>query len=109
MAQASEATRPAADVPALPAFVHTALGPIPVERVSELKDVETGEELFGYVNLHLRRISIRTELDPRAAWATLFHEQVHLWLHDAGLELGKDEERVCDVIGTAMAVAYLSR
>ena len=92
----------------VPGSVWSALGPIPVVLVKELKD-EKGEPLLGCWEVGSRVISVREGMDPTAMLATIAHEWVHAMLSDAGVKLPHDtEETIADALGTAIAGDVLS-
>lgn len=92
-------------LPPLPASLFSVYGPIPVEIVEDLKDVDTGDTLFGYWDSYKRIIYIRAGLHPAAAWQTLYHELAHAWLLDIGVKLSYNQEEA--VVG-AVASARLA-
>lgn len=48
------------------------------------------------------KVQLATGLRGPQAEATLWHEIIHLFLIQSGLELGKQEENVCDTIAMGM-------
>ena len=80
------------------------LGPVPVLLVDNLMDRQTGQQrLAGEADLYERVIRLDASLPPRAMRVTLLHELIHLWLHDAGVDLTHDiEEVVCCTLSTAL-------
>jgi Zn-dependent peptidase ImmA (M78 family) len=53
--------------------------------------------------MYERTIRLDAALPLRARRVTLLHELIHLWLHDAGVELTHDmEEVVCCTLSTAL-------
>lgn len=79
------------------------LGPVPVQIVENLTDKQSGEQrLAGEADMYERSIRLDSALPPRAQRVTLLHELIHLWLHDAGVDLPHDmEEVVCCTLSTA--------
>lgn len=96
--------------PKIPATVFSVLGPVPVTRVESLPDREgKPTEDLGEWDGKLRRIAVRSDMAPVAALQTLYHEKVHMWLWDAGVDLPEQYvEGVCDVIGSALAAEKLN-
>jgi Zn-dependent peptidase ImmA (M78 family) len=94
--------------PALPAYVWSQLGPIPVQVT---KDLQTeGKPCMGIFDPATRLIQIREGMDPVAALQTCAHEWIHAVLSDAGTCLNDtDEERVCDALASAIIADLLSR
>lgn len=99
-------------LPPLPTRVHSALGPIPVELVKELKD-DDGTSLMGKWIPDRRAIQIRAAMHRTAEWHTLFHERTHVALWDAGFTQDQAANRViehvCDAIATARVAEMLNR
>lgn len=96
------------ELPPLPSSVHSVLGPVPVEIVTDLKD-SAGHECLGLWLPELRVIKICDGVHPYTAWVTLIHEHTHCSLWDAGVQIGgKLEESVCDAIGTARIAEMLA-
>lgn len=95
-------------LPALPEAVHSALGPVPVELVADLK-AKDGDDCLGLWLPVPRVIKICDGMAPVTAWVTLVHERIHQILWDAGVPIdGKQEESVCDAIGTALVAEMLA-
>lgn len=96
-------------LPVLPSSVSSPTGPIPVEYVAELKTSD-GETVMGFWDPFRRCIQIRSGLPKATAWLTLRHEWIHAVLWHAGAAVPDEiEERVCDVIATAMVAEMLGR
>lgn len=96
-------------LPPIPETVFHALGPIPVEAVEDLRDVETGETLFGYWDPYKRVIYLRAGMHPVTAWATLWHERTHAELNDIGVKLRTDqEEAICEAVARARVAELLA-
>lgn len=96
-------------LPPLPAELFSAYGPIPVELVADLKDIETGEPLFGYWDPYQRIIYIRAAMHPATMWATMWHERTHADLCDVGVKLsGNQEEAVANAIAAARVAEMLA-
>lgn len=94
----------------IPSSVHSALGPVPVEFVPNLKD-QKGVDCLGTWNYNDRKLRLRPEQPAVVAWQTFFHEKVHMWLNDAGVTgflSEKQEEAVCDALSTAMLAEMLN-
>lgn len=95
-------------LPALPDAVHSALGPVTVEIVPGLK-AKDGEECLGLWQPEPRLIQINAGMNPITAWVTLIHERLHQIMWDAGVPIsGKQEEAVCDAIGTALVAEMIA-
>lgn len=93
----------------LPEFVFSAVGPIPVQLVEDLKDVQTGEPLFGYWDAYKRVIYVRAGMHPAASWQTLWHERTHADLGDCGVKLTtQQEEIICEAIARARVAEMLA-
>lgn len=98
----------------LPAFVWSALGPVPVKLVKDLKvsDSPTEEqEAFGTWDENRRAISIEPTACAPTQIKTLFHEMTHVALNDAGVNNTFNEaaiETVCDVLGSYLAGAAIA-
>ena len=90
------------ELPPLPAFVFTALGEIPVREVASIPGEDGKPSMdMGFANYHTREILIRSDMAIAAKWATLFHEQAHFLVFDAGLKLPhRQEEHLADAYGT---------
>lgn len=89
-------------IPPLPTTIWSALGPIPIEIVAELKSAK-GEEALGIWDGEHRIIKIRAGMPLVTQWQALRHEQIHQVLWDAGFtEVIAEslEEQVCDLIAT---------
>jgi hypothetical protein len=97
-------------LPRLPSSVFSLLGPVPV-LVMDLSTEEGGNEtLLGIWNAARRDIRVRPLMAPVTALHTLYHEQTHCWLWDAGVRLtSEQEEAVCDAIATARVAELLER
>lgn len=96
-------------VPEIPATVHSILGPVTVEIVSELESDE-GEALLGRWVPEDRVIKLRGDVSPLTMYVTLWHECIHCWLWDAGA-MPKDEdeeEQVCDSLSSAIVGSLLA-
>lgn len=90
------------DFPPLPLVAFSHLGSVKVT-TENLKDN------FGKTEFKPRLIKLHKDQHPATAWATYWHEVVHLALFDAGTKLTpRDEERVCDALGTYLAAAVRS-
>lgn len=89
-------------LPPLPSFVFTTLGEVPVSEVDIIpSDDGKPTHDLGMADYHKRVILIRKDLAPAAKWHTLFHEQCHFLVFDAGLKLGeRQEEHLCDGYAT---------
>lgn len=92
-------------LPPLPAVVHSALGPIRVELVSELtKEVEDAPKdtaVCGLFRWREREILIEREMTRESQWYTLFHEITHAALCDSGAGNALDHDRtelICDAV-----------
>lgn len=95
-------------LPPLPTTLYSTYGPIPVQITEELKDVDTGEPLFGYWDCYKRVIYVRAHMHPSTLWATLFHEKTHADLCDIGVKLSTNqEEAVCNAIAAARLAEFL--
>lgn len=93
-------------LPPLPKFVESALGPVAVHIVKRCGK-KTTESLMGRYGMAKRVIEVSSRSTPIAQWQTLFHEQVHMAMFDAGLHNAfspEQQEVICDTIGTARAV-----
>ena len=88
-------------LPKLPTTIPSVLGPVPVARVVELREKESGKSCLGLWRSAEREVEILTPVSLPTAWHTYWHEWMHIALYDAGVELGEAEERVCDVIASA--------
>lgn len=94
-------------IPPLPKSVMGMLGTIEVRLVSEIPKDEgapAGHMDWGMWEPNKRLISIVKSETREWQWQTLFHEEVHAALSDAGLThlLSKEhEEAICDCIASA--------
>jgi hypothetical protein len=96
------------DTPPLPGSVWSALGPVPVIVIKDLKD-EKGVDLYGYWDATNRRIAVREGLHPTVALTTAVHEWLHCVMYDAGINIPKMiEEQVADCVSTAIVADLLS-
>lgn len=96
----------------LPGAVHSFLGPVPVttEDLDDPSSEYTGTTL-GEWRPHTRSIHIHDPQDTTEQWRSLMHEIVHLALHDSGqrqILSAKQEEAVCDALGTYLTSAVAS-
>jgi hypothetical protein len=92
----------------LPRSVWSALGPVPVIVVAELKD-DKGGDLLGCWDPSAREIRIRAGIHPTTAITTAVHEWLHCVIYDAGLNLPDAiEEQVADCVSTAIVADLLS-
>jgi hypothetical protein len=92
----------------LPRSVWSALGPVRVAMVKNLRTKKKKKPLMGLWRPMDRTIYIRTDMHPKATLATLFHEWIHVVLWDAGVSLSKDdEERVCDALSSGLVADLL--
>jgi hypothetical protein len=94
----------------LPASLPSALGPVPVVVVPDLKD-EKSEPVFGMFHRKDRRIEINADLSLASMWQTLYHEWAHLVLSDSGHHFTlteKAEESLCDALGTARVMEMMN-
>lgn len=101
-AGASTTTTPVpAQLPALPAALVTAYGPIPVVLVDSLVDPATGGELAGAFSPNRFTIYVNRQVtDRRMQWAIAFHEQCHAELQTSGLHYliaPQVAQAVCDL------------
>ena len=77
----------------------SSLGPVVVRRRAIQR-----RGLWGEFDRAGRTIQVDSGLDQATALQTLWHEVVHLALHDGHAGLPEDvEERVCDVVGQYLA------
>lgn len=81
------------------------VAPMPLEHSQKIPD------LCGRYNYGERLIEIATDMKASAQWVTLWHEIVHVILTDAGVRgntlTAKQEEAVCDAIGTHLTAMML--
>ena len=97
--------RPSA-LPPIPVTMPSLLGPVPVERVDSIPG---DPDALADVRFMRRVVRIRTDLSLAGAWHAYYHEACHLWLYDSHASLGGDEEeRTCDVWGTARVADLLN-
>lgn len=92
-------------LPQLPVAIHSPLGDVSVQLVKQevLKQAGGSDHVAGLWMARDRKILVADDLDPATTWQVFIHEKVHMWLDDAGIELGgKKEEAVCTAIGTAI-------
>ena len=88
-------------LPRLPTTLPTVLGPIPVERVTGLRDSHD-KACLGICRFTERDVRIESAVARTAAWHTFWHEWTHMTLWDAGLELDEaTTERLCDAFALA--------
>lgn len=85
-----------------PLFEWSQLGPVPVELVPEL--TEDGQSLAGCAYIQTRRVALDSTLEDSAMRVVLYHELLHLWLHDAGVHglTAELEEVVVQALATAL-------
>jgi len=96
--------------PALPGSVWSALGPVRVVVVKDLKTKKKKRKLMGLWSPIERTIYLRADMHPRAMLATLAHEWCHVVMWDAGVGLTvKQEERVADAISTGIIADLMSK
>lgn len=94
-------TRKVATLPPLAPTIPSMLGPVPTERVKDLRDKENGS-CMGLFRAIERNVLIEDGMGPVPAWQTYWHEWAHIVLWDAGIGLEHAvEERVCDALATA--------
>ena len=95
-------TKSRAALPPLAPTLPSVLGPVPVSRVEDLRERESGQECLGIWRSYERDVRIAETAVPVAAWHTYWHEWAHIVFWGAGVKLDKDvEERVCDALATA--------
>ena len=95
-------------LPSVPRSMHTALGEV---RVRQVKKVDTEDSLGEYDSVK-RLITLKKGLDHVQKHRTLWHEWVHVVLHDAGVDSllkDKQEEAVCNAIATALVNGLLAK
>lgn len=84
-----------------PLFEWTQLGPVPIELTPNL--VEDGKQLAGCAYIQERRVMLDSELEDQPLRVVLWHELLHIWLHDAGVhDLGELEEVVVQALASAL-------
>lgn len=91
--------------PPLPKSIEAPSGPISIEFSDVLDGKVDTESTMGQYDYLRRLISIRRKMPRRQQWHTLFHEYVHLWLHDSGITNGLNEdleEAIADAISTGL-------
>jgi hypothetical protein len=107
MTRKTSAPTPA--LPAIPATVHSQLGPVRIEWCDELKAFD-GDNALGLWCPEERCIRLKRGLHPITAWATLKHEWIHVVVWDAGVGLTSEvEERVADAISAALVAEMLGQ
>lgn len=87
--------------PALPKTIEAAGGTVTVQLVDRI--VEGGTECWGLYDPAKRLITIDRTAMRAHQWRTLFHEEAHVWLVDAGLDNGIEHrlhEVICEAIAT---------
>ena len=88
-------------LPPLPSYVFTALGEVPIVLVDVIRHDGKETHDLGFADFHTRTITIRADLAAAALFHTMFHEQGHFMLFDAGVRLSERmEEAVCDAYAT---------
>jgi hypothetical protein len=93
-------------LPPLPSSIQSSIGLVPVKRVKGLQEREKASGMFHW---NSREIWIDASLGLHASWLTLRHEEVHMILMDAGIQLDEyTEERLCDSIALHL-VSQMSR
>lgn len=85
-----------------PPFEWSQLGPVVVELQPEI--VEDDVPLAGCAYIQERRLALDSTLEEMPLRVVLWHELLHLWLHDAGIHgLHRDvEEAVVQALATAL-------
>lgn len=91
---------PAPELPPIPAYAVSQLGPVPVVWVDSLTDAH-GASILGGFSYTARTIYIRNDLrkELRVAWVVYGHETCHVWMADTGLYNSLTEvqqQQVCD-------------
>lgn len=87
-------------LPPLPTSIPSALGPVPIVRVPQLKC--DGEPAFGCFEPERFVVSIRDSIALAVAWQTIRHERFHVLLFVAGIHLS-GPEGVEDLLADATA------
>jgi Zn-dependent peptidase ImmA (M78 family) len=102
-------TKRGTTAPALPGSVWSALGPVAVVVVKDLK-ADDGKPLLGQWDPATRVIQIREGMNPVTALQVCAHEWIHAVLGDAGVHLlDEQEESVADALSTAITADILSQ
>lgn len=99
-------------LPPIPKSVPSLLGPVAVSIVADIPSPEPDRTRFGEWSYIERRIRIKRDIPLIVQWATLYHEIMHMWLEDTGVNNGMDAElveRICDAAGTNRANELLQR
>jgi hypothetical protein len=89
--------------PPCPTALPSILGPVVVELVDQVDD----DNCCGSFHHDSRTIRVRRTMPPMVVRHTLYHEQMHLILNDAGISqtlTKKTEEAICDAYATYMVV-----
>ncbi len=87
-------------LPPLPTTIPSVLGPVAVSMHDNLRDAN-GSACLGIWNPSERRVRLESNAALLAQWHTYWHEHAHVTFWDAGLKVGKKEERICDALATA--------
>ncbi len=96
--------KPAKRYPPLPSEIDAPAGRVIIELVENLGDTKD-ETVMGHFDMLTRTIRIKKKMARERQHFTLFHEKVHLWLADSGLQNGLNgdmEEAICDAVASGL-------
>lgn len=85
-----------------PPFMWSQLGPLPVELTDSIIGVD-GDALAGDAGVYDRMIRLDSGVPVQAMRVHLYHEWLHIVLHDAGFTQDHIEEIPVQAIATALA------
>jgi hypothetical protein len=93
-----------------PSTIKSALGPVAVRYVDEIRDSKGKkvDGVIGYFMGDMREIQVKNGLHPTQEAHTLQHEFIHLALWDSGVSQSltkEQEEAVCDAVATALVAS----
>ena len=88
-------------LPPLPTTLPSIVGPVPLTRVSDLRD-KKNDGCYGIWRADVRDVRLEADMSLTTAWLTYWHEWAHIVFWDAGVRLDKEvEERIVDALAIA--------
>lgn len=105
----ADGTSVSANLPPIPSWAPSPLGPIRVHLVPELQC--GGEPAYGCFHYDTRLVEVRDSIPRVVQWQALHHELVHSALYHAGITFddANEENKVADAVANQQVMEMIGR